>query len=131
MTLGHRKAAERILMRQTGQEREARSHKARDRLVAAAKRKEPTDYLWESIRDVLWAAGCVDTLARCVGLGMVGVSALGIRGEGLRGERAVEVLAEAERILRGAGYRVAVDWQRDPPRLYCAPVPLSVDLWSL
>jgi hypothetical protein len=86
---------------------------------------------WEIIRDVLWAAGVVEIQAGFYARGVVRVLAESLLPrEEVRPDRACEILEQAERVLRAAGYRTGIAWDRDPPRLHCTTPRAETDLFG-
>lgn len=95
------------------------------------RRAEGEAYFWEIVRDVLWAAGVVETRAMFRAPGVVGVYPESmLPREALRADQECEILEAAERCLRSAGYRVRLLLEMEPPRLYCTTPRAEVDLFG-
>ena len=88
---------------------------------------------YAEVEEVLHAAGCVEVRCSYGGRpGIVRVDAEGMahpvkRPRILRDDEVCEILQLAERVLRETRlYRAEVAWNRDPPVLYVATIPVQV-----
>lgn len=130
-------ASERMRLHALTVERRRRAALGEEHQAAVRERKRRNPraddgrFFWEEVRDVLWAAGVAECNAGFRAPGIVSVRAESLLPrEELRPDQECEILEAAERVLRSAGYRVGINWDREPPRLLCTTPRVEVDLFG-